>query len=608
MPAPGDQHKSYSANISASNPFENTPQRMNVYTAQEIASLQSRLDKQLGPEYISSRAGPGGQKVHYLAADKCINLANEVFGFSGWSSSIQNVSIDFVDENPNTGKVSLGLSVVMRVTLKNGAYHEDIGYGHIENAKGKAAAFEKAKKEGTTDALKRALRNFGNVLGNCIYDKDYLAKVTKVKAIPAKWDIQELHRHGDFVPIKKEPAVAPLAPKTESVPNIPVQLNVPNVSKKSPNEPLSMDLYNDFGSELLLTNHINISKDSLGDAFDEADFGEHDLTHPDEVVLEEEPAAQIQNNKRQSSDVQRQGYAAGGPPHAIPSHMVTPSKPPQQPYTANPPISQSKAALPVPADRITRPPQNQYTTPKPQTVTRSQIVPARPVQGSQDFPPPLPCDQMKAAIEPGTDSRGNASPSKSSSLDLDNQENSVVQPGVWYSAHAAYKVDPGKGAPTFDPKFDSPSIRKTHSVDHAKSAPVTRKTFQNILPSSSQVLHKASINNAPLGSQSTPLRPNPEANKRPGPSNYPTPARPPLTTSYRPPTRRSMTVAPNNPPAPSNPNTNVHHNMNGKRPPLSDMTNMSPVPENADVTKKPKVGSASVPTGENQQRQGVRSN
>lgn len=86
----------------------------------------------------------------------------------------------------------------MVLTMKyvfNGCFHivvltnlsgltQDIGYGHIENCKGKAAAFEKAKKEGTTDALKRALRNFGNVLGNCIYDKDYVAKVTKVKATP----------------------------------------------------------------------------------------------------------------------------------------------------------------------------------------------------------------------------------------------------------------------------------------------------------------------------------------------------------------------------------------------------------------------------------------
>ena len=63
---------------------------------------------------------------------------------------------------------------------------QDIGYGHIENCKGKAAAFEKAKKEGTTDGLKRALRNFGNLLGNCVYDKEYVAKVTKLKVAPVR--------------------------------------------------------------------------------------------------------------------------------------------------------------------------------------------------------------------------------------------------------------------------------------------------------------------------------------------------------------------------------------------------------------------------------------
>ena len=178
----GDQHRSNGA--ASANPFEETKPRISEFTAQEIATLQSRLDKQLGPEYISSRPGAAGQKVHYLAAEKCINLANEVFGFNGWSSAIQNIQIDFVDENQQTGKISLGLSVIVRVTLKDGTFHEDIGYGHIENCKGKAAAFEKAKKEGTTDALKRSLRNFGNVLGNCIYDKDFLTKVTKIKVAP----------------------------------------------------------------------------------------------------------------------------------------------------------------------------------------------------------------------------------------------------------------------------------------------------------------------------------------------------------------------------------------------------------------------------------------
>lgn len=199
MSRPGEQH----TGRIIPNPFEEKTPRISEYTAQEIATLQSRLEKQLGPEYISSRAGPGGAKVHYVAAEKCIQLANEVFGFNGWSSQIMDIQVDFVDENPTTLKVSLGLSVIMRVTLRDGTFHEDIGYGHIENCKGKAAAFEKAKKEGTTDGLKRALRNFGNVLGNCIYDKEYLAKVTKIKVQPGRWDIANLHRHADHA-IKQE--------------------------------------------------------------------------------------------------------------------------------------------------------------------------------------------------------------------------------------------------------------------------------------------------------------------------------------------------------------------------------------------------------------------
>lgn len=100
----GDQHRGTPACVMmpnttgtmSSNPFEEPQRRMSEYTAKEIATLQARLDKKLGPEYISSRPGAAGQRVHYLSADKCINLANEVFGFNGWSSSIQNIQIDFV--------------------------------------------------------------------------------------------------------------------------------------------------------------------------------------------------------------------------------------------------------------------------------------------------------------------------------------------------------------------------------------------------------------------------------------------------------------------------------------------------------------------------------
>lgn len=100
----GDQHRGGPTAIRMpngpgpvlTNPFEEPERRISEYTAMQIATLQARLDRKLGPEYISSRPGGGGQKVHYLSADKCINLANEVFGFNGWSSSIQRVDIDFV--------------------------------------------------------------------------------------------------------------------------------------------------------------------------------------------------------------------------------------------------------------------------------------------------------------------------------------------------------------------------------------------------------------------------------------------------------------------------------------------------------------------------------
>ncbi len=41
----------------------------------------------------------------------------------------------------------------------------------------KALSIEKARKEAVTDALKRALKSFGNVLGNCLNDKDYVRLV-----------------------------------------------------------------------------------------------------------------------------------------------------------------------------------------------------------------------------------------------------------------------------------------------------------------------------------------------------------------------------------------------------------------------------------------------
>ncbi|EJD52974.1 Rad52/22 double-strand break repair protein [Auricularia subglabra TFB-10046 SS5] len=155
-------------------------------TLRRIEILQSKLEQKLGPEFISTRPGGGGTKLTYIEGWKLINIANEVFGFNGWSSQIVSAQIDFCDMSPDGSRCTMSVSAVVRVTLRDGVYHEDVGCGCAENQPRKTAAFDKAKKEAVTDALKRALRSFGNIMGNCLYDKNYCNEVSKIKVQPVR--------------------------------------------------------------------------------------------------------------------------------------------------------------------------------------------------------------------------------------------------------------------------------------------------------------------------------------------------------------------------------------------------------------------------------------
>lgn len=54
---------------------------------------------QLGPEYLSQRPGPGGTKLTYIEGWKASNLANEVFGFNAWSTTVTSLTTDYMDSN-----------------------------------------------------------------------------------------------------------------------------------------------------------------------------------------------------------------------------------------------------------------------------------------------------------------------------------------------------------------------------------------------------------------------------------------------------------------------------------------------------------------------------
>ncbi|KAJ2021030.1 DNA repair protein rad52 [Coemansia sp. S610] len=168
------------------------------YSKKEAQRIQSQLRRPLGPEHVSKRAGAGNSSLSYIEGWRIISIANQVFGFNGWSSSIQNFAVDYDDQVD--GRWNLGCSCLVRITLRDGTYKEDIGYGTIDNAKSRGMAYEKCKKEAVTDAIKRAMRQFGNSLGNCVYDKEYVRAVAHIQKQPRnRLQGEDLFRYSDMV-------------------------------------------------------------------------------------------------------------------------------------------------------------------------------------------------------------------------------------------------------------------------------------------------------------------------------------------------------------------------------------------------------------------------
>lgn len=364
-----------------------------------------------------------------------------------------------MDES-SSGKISLGLSVISRVTLRDGAFHEDVGYGHIENCKGKAAAFEKAKKEATTDAMKRALRNFGNVLGNCLYDKDYLARVTKVKVPTSKWDVENLHRHPDFAPMKRESINA---------------LENTNAGSSAAAPPPRLQ-----SAVSAQSNGTEYEDDYGGNLFDEVDF-----THPDEVRLDDTPVRPLPNGSGQGANRQPMNRVASMPA------MRTPNAPQQPARPSGPPQRQPSNLAPQqnnqgPGGRM-MPPPNQVTN---QAQRGGPQKNGASVNGAQHN------GQQQNGVPQNQD--GNRSnPSSASSIGQQGKASDangrLTPPGEAYQPPAPMATPQGipvgfvsgkaataiSGGDTsaiklFDPHAESPSIRRTQGVDQRKSVPVKR--------------------------------------------------------------------------------------------------------------------------------------
>jgi len=130
------------------------------------------LEAPLNRDRVSKRKAGGGMQLSYLEGWDVIDTANAIFGYGMWDHEV--VSLDIVEERVDGDFTHIGYRALVRTIVRDeeggASVHEDVGFG---NGKSKRPfdAHELAGKEAVTDAMKRALRAYGNQFGNALYDK-----------------------------------------------------------------------------------------------------------------------------------------------------------------------------------------------------------------------------------------------------------------------------------------------------------------------------------------------------------------------------------------------------------------------------------------------------
>lgn len=131
--------------------------------------VSEHLKAKLDPAAI--KPPPQGKFGEYVDGLHVIREANRIFGFNGWSYAVTKLELVCRNEAAN-GNIRVGYLCAVRVTV-DGVVREGTAVGNgAAKPDNEADAHESAVKEAETDALKRALRTFGNTFGLALYDKD----------------------------------------------------------------------------------------------------------------------------------------------------------------------------------------------------------------------------------------------------------------------------------------------------------------------------------------------------------------------------------------------------------------------------------------------------
>ncbi len=140
------------------------------FSPEQIAELEQPLD----PRRVKHRAGGGGMQLSYLKGHDIIDTANRIFGFGGWGYDL--LGVEFNSVAADNGEVVGGYYAArVKLTVAGCVPITEEGVCPVQegrNPRARIDAHDMARKGAITDALKRALRCFGDQFGNSLYDTD----------------------------------------------------------------------------------------------------------------------------------------------------------------------------------------------------------------------------------------------------------------------------------------------------------------------------------------------------------------------------------------------------------------------------------------------------
>jgi Recombination DNA repair protein (RAD52 pathway) len=148
----------------------------------DIQTVYTNLQKELPANFVLKRQ----DGLSYIAGYIAIEQANRIFGFDKWGYTVTQQPILTKDESEAGEKVWYYTCAIKSwVKMPGSDYQverEDVGYAEVTFTKvytdkqgkktGGRPQFEVAYKGAITDALKRALRGWGNQFGNSLYDRE----------------------------------------------------------------------------------------------------------------------------------------------------------------------------------------------------------------------------------------------------------------------------------------------------------------------------------------------------------------------------------------------------------------------------------------------------